>query len=134
MNLLSTRLYPAIRLLVGPEPVKQRLVQVWLKYLDDIPASDLPRQVRDEFMELRRSMYARTPLPHETAPEASVRKMSIKEATQHAECIVNVLNLMADESGVIEFRSVRTKLPRVSETKSVVPAETPQSPHKSLLN
>jgi hypothetical protein len=129
MNLLSTRLYPAIRLLVGPEPVKQRLVRVWLKYLDDIPVTDLPRQVRDEFLELRRCMYARKPLPQETAPEASVRKMSVKEATRHAEQIVNVLNILAEESGVIEFRSVRVKREHPGTL-----IETPSEPAKPLLN
>ena len=129
MNLLSTRLYPAIRLLVGPEPVKQRLVRVWLKYLDDVPLTDLPRGVRDEFLELRRSMYARKPLPQETAPEASVRKMSVKEATQHAERIVNVLNLLAEESGVIEFRSARSEH---DQAASLV--DTPNETANTLLN
>jgi hypothetical protein len=129
MNLLSTRLYPAIRLLVGPEPVKQRLVRVWLKYLDDIPVSDLPRQVRPEFLELRRSMYARQPLPQETAPEASVRKMSVTEATQHAEQIVNVLNLLAEESGIIEFRSART-----TKDQPGTLGTTPIEPANPVLN
>jgi hypothetical protein len=86
-------------------------------------------EVRKEFAGLRRSMYQRTPLPHETAPEASVRKMSIKEATLHAECIVNILNLMAEQSGVLEFRSVKSKKP----THSGAELEQSQK-HSSLLN
>ena len=110
MHLLSKRLYPAIRLLVGSGTVKQRLVSVWLEHLDDIAIIELPAKVQKEFRSLRRSMYARTPLPHESAPEASIRKMSIREATQHAECIVNILNILAEEQGIIEFRAAKPDL------------------------
>jgi len=110
MHLLSKRLYPAIRLLVGSGTVKQRLVSVWLEHLDDVSVVELPLRVQQEFRLLRRSMYARMPLPHESAPEASIRKMSIREATQHAECIVNMLNILADESEVLEFKPTKSSL------------------------
>ena len=109
---LIQRLYPAIRLLVGPEPVKQRLVKVWLEYLDDIAITELPTPVQNDFRALRQSMYDRVPLPHETAPEASVRKMSIREATSHAESIVNILNKLGEDSGILEFRSAKLEFAR----------------------
>jgi hypothetical protein len=128
MHQLSKRLYPAIRLLVGPGTVKQRLAKVWLTHLDDIAVADMPGQIQHEFRELRRSMYDREPLPHESAPEASIRKMSIREATKHAECIVNILNILAEESGVaevIEFRAAKRTYPTQPRT---------DKEHDQLLN
>ena len=93
MRQISDRFLAAVRCCVGPEPVKQRLVDAWTQELEDIGISELPRQLRADFRVLRKAMNTAQPQPHESAASASVRKMSAKQAARHT---VRILQLSQD--------------------------------------
>jgi hypothetical protein len=88
MNVLSNRFLAAIRLCNGPLSIKTRLLMAWTEHLDSIDPDELPRQLRTDFIGLRKAMYARTPLPAESAPQASIRKMSVLDAAAHSDTII----------------------------------------------
>jgi len=75
-------------------PIKIRLINAYASHLAMLKPEDLPREVRDEFMELSASLSAVRPLRGETAVQATVRKMSDNEAATHAKCIVEVLGTL----------------------------------------
>jgi hypothetical protein len=88
MSILSNRFLAAVRLCIGPQPIKLRLAKAWSEHLDNLDPYDLPANLQADFIELRRVMYGRQPLPAETAPQASIRKMSTAEAAGHAGTIM----------------------------------------------
>lgn len=45
----------------------------WSEHLDAIDPNELPMQLRQKFIGLRKAIYCREPLPQETAPQASIR-------------------------------------------------------------
>lgn len=91
MRHLSDRFIAAVRLCTGSDPVKQRLTEAWLTQLDEIQPDELPTHLRSEFASLRQAMYQYKPLPDETGPQASVRKMSVSQATRYTALIVRML-------------------------------------------
>ena len=88
MNVLCNRFIAAIRLCNGPLDIKKRLMLAWSEHLDAIDPNELPKQLRQKFIGLRKAIYSREPLPQETAPQASIRKMSVSEAVAHTDTIV----------------------------------------------
>ena len=76
--------HAAMRVLVGAGPVKQRLVDAYRHHLASLREQDLPEAVRDRFVALRAAMHEAPATGGMTAPEASVRKMSEKDAAAHA--------------------------------------------------
>jgi hypothetical protein len=88
MNILCNRFLAAIRLCNGPLDIKKRLMLAWSEHLDAIDPNELPKQLRQKFIGLRKAIYSREPLPQETAPQASIRKMSVHEAASHTDTIV----------------------------------------------
>jgi len=101
MSALSNRFLSAVRLCIGPTAIKQRLTQAWSEHLDNIDPEQLPRELQADFIELRKAMYARNPLPAESAPEASIRKMSAKEASSHSELIVDMYSRLIRDNATI---------------------------------
>ena len=74
------RFHAAVTVLAGNGRVKQRLMRAYEEHLIDIDADDLPLALKEDFAELRSSMYRVAPLNGEGPICASVRKMSSKEA------------------------------------------------------
>ncbi|MDP6616598.1 MAG: hypothetical protein QF790_05480 [Gammaproteobacteria bacterium] len=91
MRHLSDRFIAAVRLCTGSGPVKQRLTDAWLTQLDEIEPGELPTHLRAEFASLRQAMYRYKPMPQETGPQASIRKMSASQATRYKALIVRML-------------------------------------------
>jgi len=91
MRKLSDRFIAAVRLCTGSAPVKQRLTEAWLTQLDELKPEELPVMLRHEFNALRAAMYAHQPQPDESAPTASIRKMSPSQATRYTALIVKML-------------------------------------------
>ena len=87
------RLYAAVSVLAGDGHIKQRLIKAYRDNLDDIAAEDLPRQLRKPFRELQSRLHCVSPLNGEGPVCASVRKMSVKDAS---ECAIAVLDLYRD--------------------------------------
>ena len=59
----------------------------WSEHLDAIDPNELSKQLRQKFIGLRKAIYCREPLPQETAPQASIWKMSVHEAVSHTDTI-----------------------------------------------
>lgn len=84
------RFNAAVRVLAAHGHIKQRLIDAFQANLDEIEADDLPVSVKQEFADLKSLMHRVEPLNGEGAVCASVRKMSVTEASQ---CAVSVVSL-----------------------------------------
>lgn len=87
------RFYAAVSVLAGDGHIKQRLMRAYQDNLDDISEEELPRQIKKTFSKLRRRMHRVAPLNGEGPICASVRKMSVHEAS---DCAVSVVSLYSE--------------------------------------
>jgi hypothetical protein len=87
MTAHSDDFHAALQVLVGTGAVKQRLVDAYRRHLASLHEQDLPEAVRDRFIQLRKAMHEAAAAGGMTAPEASARKMSEKDAAEHATAI-----------------------------------------------
>lgn len=88
------RFHAAVSVLAGNGNVKQRLMMAYERHLDDLGADDLPVTLRQEFADLRSMLYRVAPIKGESAVRASVRKMSIGEASECAVALVSLYRQM----------------------------------------
>ena len=84
------RFYAAVSVLAGDGHIKQRLMRAYQDNLDDIPEDELPRKLKKSFSKLRSRMHRVAPLNGEGPICASVRKMSLEEASACAGRIVTM--------------------------------------------
>lgn len=82
------RFQAALTVLAGHGHVKQRLITAFEGHLADIIDDELPIAVQQSFADLRRTMHNVPPSNGEGPICASVRKMSINEASENAARIV----------------------------------------------
>lgn len=87
--------HAATRVLVGTGPVKQRLVDAYRHHLATLREHDLPDPVASQFVALRTAMHEAPATGGMTAPEASVRKMSEKDAAGHATAILEMFTVLS---------------------------------------
>jgi hypothetical protein len=87
------RFYAAVSVLAGDGHIKQRLMRAYQDNLDDILEDELPRQLKKPFSRLRSRMHQVAPLNGEGPICASVRKMSVHEAS---DCAVSVVSLYGE--------------------------------------
>jgi hypothetical protein len=87
------RLHAAVSVLAGDGHIKQRLIKAYRENLDDITEDELPRELRKSFRDLRSRLHCVAPLNGEGPVCASVRKMSVKDAS---ECAMAVVDLYGD--------------------------------------
>ena len=87
------RFHAAITILAGHGHIKQRLIKAYEDNLGEISEDELPKSVAKTFSELRHQMHRVSPLNGEGPICASVRKMSVDEAS---ECAVLVVSLFAE--------------------------------------
>lgn len=90
MTSLTKRFLAAVHCCGSEQPIKTRLAAAWLEHLDTLDASELPEEIRADFIGLRNAMYDRKPLSSESAPLASARKMSSAEAALHVGSIIRL--------------------------------------------
>lgn len=74
--------------------LKQRLTDAFSRHLQDMPASEMPGELRSDFETLCKRMTQVSPLRGETAVAATVRKMSLDEADACAAQIVALLDAL----------------------------------------
>jgi hypothetical protein len=100
MTAHSDDFHAALGVLVGTGPVKQRLVDAYRRHLALLREHDLPDAVRERFATLRTAMHEAPAAGGMTAPEASARKMSEKDAAEHAAAILEMFTILSalDES------------------------------------
>ena len=84
------RFHAALRVLAGHGHVKQRLIKAFEENLADIHEDELPIAMRQPFADLRHEMHRVSPLNGEGPICASVRKMSLQEASECAGRIVSL--------------------------------------------
>lgn len=75
--------------------VKERLGQAYQIHLSTLRPEDLPSSLRAGFLELSAAMQRVKPLPRENPVMASIRKMSMEEASRHAVFVVRMLGTVA---------------------------------------
>jgi hypothetical protein len=95
MDVLSNRFFLAITLCTGDGAIKPRLSQAWIEQLDEISPAELPSSIRKDFLHLRKAMYAEIPLANEHAAQASIRKLSVKQAVEHTRVITAMFRELA---------------------------------------
>ena len=110
------RFYAAVSVLAGHGHIKQRLIKAYEDNLGEISADELPVSVKQAFSDLKHQMHRVTPLNGEGPICASVRKMSVAEAT---ECAVSVVGLFGEISRLDDDE--RPTLPLENQDQPVPP-------------
>jgi hypothetical protein len=87
--------FAATAMLASAGPIKHRLAEAYRTHLAGLDGDELPKEIREEFSSLSTCMSRVRPLRGETAVEATVRKMSDREAGGNAMRIVNMLAVIA---------------------------------------
>ena len=125
MTAHSDDFHAALQVLVGTGAVKQRLVDAYRRHLASLHEQDLPEAVRDRFIRLRTAMHEAAAAGGMTAPEASARKMSEKDAAEHATAILEmftVLSALNDSESAPRLRIVANIDDTLTEDLFEVPA------------
>jgi hypothetical protein len=89
------RFHAALLVLAGHGHVKQRLIKAYENNLADIHEDELPVAAKQSFADLRHDMHRVAPLNGEGPICASVRKMSLQEASDCAGRIVSLYGEIA---------------------------------------
>ena len=110
------RFYAAVSVLAGDGHIKQRLIKAYQENLGTIAEDDLPRGLKKPFRELRSRLHCVAPLNGEGPVRASVRKMSVSEAS---ECAVEVVNLYGKI--IREAEDLQDPLPLNCDVENVPP-------------
>jgi hypothetical protein len=91
------RFFAAVSVLAGHGHIKQRLIKAYEDNLVDINEDELPASLRQPFADLKSRIYRVTPHNGEGPICASVRKMSVSEAS---ECAASVVSLYGEMAGL----------------------------------
>jgi hypothetical protein len=98
--------HAALTVLAGHGHIKQRLIKAYEENLVEIHEDELPITMKQSFVDLRLEMHRVTPLNGEGPICASVRKMSLDEAS---ECAGRIVTLYGE---IIRLRDdLQTSLP-----------------------
>jgi hypothetical protein len=81
--------------LAGNGSVKDRLLEAYCAHLTSLDESNLPKEFREDFVEMCRAMHRERPMPRENVVKASVRKMSNEEAHRYAALVVKLYGAVA---------------------------------------
>jgi hypothetical protein len=87
MSYLAKRFEAAVSVLVADGPIKQRLTAAYSEHLDDLESSELPVKLRPAFIKLHDALHSVKPIGREPCVKATIRKMSSREAGDHARTI-----------------------------------------------
>ena len=82
------RFFAALSVLAGHGHIKQRLIRAYEDNLAEISEDELPVTAKQTFADLKQQMYRVSPLNGEGPICASVRKMSVNEASECAAMVV----------------------------------------------
>lgn len=110
------RFYAAVSVLAGDGHIKQRLIRAYQENLDVIVEDDLPRELKKAFCELRSRLHCVAPLNGEGPVRASVRKMSVNEAS---ECAARVVDLYSEM--IRQAENLQDPLPLHDDVDNVPP-------------
>jgi hypothetical protein len=110
------RFHTALTVLAGHGHIKQRLIKAFEENLVDIHEDELPIAMKQSFADLRHDMHRVTPLNGEGPICASVRKMSLDEASEIAGRIVSLYGEIARRRD-----DLQTSLPLAEADETRVP-------------
>jgi len=110
------RFHTALTVLAGHGHIKQRLIKAFEDNLVDIHEDELPIAMKQSFADLRHDMHRVTPLNGEGPICASVRKMSLDEASEIAGRIVSLYGEIARRRD-----DLQTSLPLTEADETRVP-------------
>ncbi|NIV17128.1 MAG: hypothetical protein GWN47_01695 [Woeseiaceae bacterium] len=110
------RFFNAVSVLAGHGHIKQRLIKSFEENLVDISEDELPASLKQSFADLRTRMYRVSPLNGEGAICASVRKMSVNEAS---DCAVSVVSMYRELASIKS--AARTPMPLDEQKAASVP-------------
>ena len=108
--------FSAVSVLAGHGHIKQRLISAYEDNLASIEDDELPFPVRQSFADLKHLMRRVRPANGEGPICASVRKMSVDEANQCAQIMVDIYGDMIRQSD-----SGQTMLPLQIDDRPAVP-------------
>ncbi len=98
MSYHEDKLFAAVSMLAAHGHIKQRLISAYEDNLEPIDEDDLPIPVKQSFADLKHLMHRVTPTNGEGPICASVRKMSVDEANQCAQLMVDLYRNMIRHS------------------------------------
>ena len=84
------RFYAAVSVIAGHGNIKQRLIGAFEEHLAIVEGDELPLAIREEFAELKHLVTGVEPLNGEGRIRATIRKMSVVEADECAQKLVDV--------------------------------------------
>ena len=99
--------HAAARLLVGAGPVKQRLIDAYRQHLASLRDTDLPELVANDFAALTSALHCAQATGGLSAPEVAVRKMSEKDAADHAASIMDMFVTLTPDREPLQARRLR---------------------------
>jgi hypothetical protein len=104
--------------LVRSTPIKHRLIGAYRRHLADLKEEQLPRELRENFLRVIRSLSCVRPQPGEDQVTASVRKMSNHEADECAALIVEIFGAISGSNQLLgrQMASVVTLHPDIPAT------------------
>jgi len=110
------RFHAALTVLAGHGHIKQRLIKAYEDNLVDIHEDELPIAIKQSFADLRHDMHRVSPLNGEGPICASVRKMSLDEASEIAGRIVSLYGEISRHGD-----DLQTSLPLTDAEETRVP-------------
>ena len=99
--------HAALTVLAGHGHIKQRLIKAYEDHLTDIDEEDIPIAMKQAFADLRQSLHRVTPHNGESRVCASVRKMSVDEAS---DCASRLVSLFAELARLGDYTQVTLPL------------------------
>ena len=108
----------AVHMLVGPGPVKQRLIDAYRNYLAPIDDDEVPEPIAGPFAALNQVLHRVQAAGGLTAPEVAVRKMSEQDAAAHA---ASILEMFATLVALREREPVARRLRVVGDDPDDLP-------------
>jgi hypothetical protein len=112
----ANRFHAALIVLAGHGHVKQRLIKAFQDHLAEIHEDELPVAIKQDFADLRQEMHRVSPLNGEGPICASVRKMSLKEAS---DCAGRIVTLYGEIARLND--GLQPALPKVGDGEERVP-------------
>ena len=110
------RFKTALIVLAGHGHVKQRLIKAWDENLGEVHEDELPIELKQSFADLRHEMTRVSPANGESAVCASVRKMSLDDAST---CAASIVTLYGALSRVVD--DIQVNLPLADSGEIRVP-------------
>ena len=111
--------HAALTVLAGHGHIKQRLIKAYEDHLADIDEEDVPIATKQAFSDLRQSLHRVMPHNGESHVCASVRKMSVDEASACAGQLVSLYAELASNGNHREYAPLT--MPLHEEAKDRVP-------------